>query len=150
MATKRKRARKNPEKRLIDAIRPGDRVTIVDRFGKERTGRATIIVPGSHVVLNMGGAHGTPAIATDSNVTRVKPAAKGKSGGFVFRNPKRKTAPRARSSGNPLPMYPIHIRRSQKKPWLMIAVARTDKAGRLIARALAQIGYYVKVTDAKE
>lgn len=79
--------KRNPgERGLLAAIRPGDRVTIVDRFGKERTGRATIIVPGSHVVLNMGGAHGTPAIADDRNITRVTPGKKG-GAGFVFRNP---------------------------------------------------------------
>jgi hypothetical protein len=27
---------------LIDSVRPGDRVTILDRFGKERTGRAVM------------------------------------------------------------------------------------------------------------
>jgi hypothetical protein len=86
-ATVRGKPRRNPAERgLLAAIRPGDRVTIVDRFGKERTGRATIIVPGSHVVLNMGGAHGTPAIADDRNITRVVPSKKG-GAGFVFRNP---------------------------------------------------------------
>lgn len=57
--------------RLIDAIRPGSRVTIVDRFGKQRTGRAVMRGPYGWV-LNMGGAHGTPAIATDDNITAVK------------------------------------------------------------------------------
>ena len=255
------RVRHNPG-RLLDTIRPGDRVTIVDRFGKQRTGRATIIVPGSHVVLNMGGAHGTPGIANDSNIVRVSKG-KGGGGGFVFRNPtsrkgalrfrdlsigdvfefahekgtlwsgatgpweklsartytalegnlagqrikvgsinvaveyasrpgarfnpvrvtkaarkqagamvKRYGKARARkvaggmigtaTSGkqrahfervakampNPLPMFPIYVRRSQRKPWLMLAVARTDRGGRLIARALAQLGYYVRLTDA--
>jgi len=60
------------ELRLVDAIRPGARVTIVDRFGKQRSGKAVML--GSHGwVLNMGGAHGTPAIATDDNVVAVKP-----------------------------------------------------------------------------
>jgi hypothetical protein len=57
--------------RLVDTIGPGDRVTIVDRFGKEQTGRA--VMKGPHGwVLNMGGKHGTPGIASDDNVTKVK------------------------------------------------------------------------------
>lgn len=58
-------------------IRPGDRVTIVDRFGVERTGRA--VMRGPHGwVLNMGGKHGTPGIATDENIVSVKsPGLKG-------------------------------------------------------------------------
>ena len=60
--------------RLVDAIRAGDRVTIVDRFGKQRTGRAVMRSSAGGWVLNMGGAHGTPALADDSNVTRVKKA----------------------------------------------------------------------------
>jgi len=52
-------------------IRPGDRVTIVDRFGTQRTGRA--VMRGPHGwVLNMGGKHGTPGIATDENIVSVK------------------------------------------------------------------------------
>jgi hypothetical protein len=52
-------------------IRPGDRVTIVNRFGQERTGRAVML--GTYGwVLNMGGAHGTPAIATLENIVKVK------------------------------------------------------------------------------
>lgn len=58
---------------LIDAVRAGDKVTIVNRFGQERTGRAVMLGPAGWV-LNMGGAHGTPAIATDENTTRVRPA----------------------------------------------------------------------------
>jgi hypothetical protein len=60
-------------KSILDAIRNGDRVTIANRFGQETTGRA--VMRGSHGwVLNMGGRHGTPAVATDENITRVKPA----------------------------------------------------------------------------
>lgn len=57
---------------LVDAIKPGDRVTIVNRFGQSRTGRAVLRGPAGWV-LNMGGAHGTPAIADDRNITRVTP-----------------------------------------------------------------------------
>lgn len=56
---------------LMDTIRAGCRVTIVDRFGKSRTGRA--VMKGPHGwVLNMGGRHGTPGIASDVNVTNVR------------------------------------------------------------------------------
>jgi hypothetical protein len=63
--------------RLVDAIRPGDRVTIVNRFGQKQTGRAVMRGPAGWV-LNMGGRHGTPGIATDDNVVKVKPAKKTK------------------------------------------------------------------------
>lgn len=56
---------------LYDTIRAGDRVTIVDRFGKEHTGRAVMRDPAGWV-LNMGGAHGRPGIAHEENVTNVK------------------------------------------------------------------------------
>lgn len=63
---------RNPEgPTLYDAIRHGSRVTIVDRFGKQRTGRAVMRGPAGWV-LNMGGPHGTPGIAHPDNVTRVK------------------------------------------------------------------------------
>lgn len=57
--------------RLIDTIRAGDRVTIVNRFGQTSTGRA--VMPSAHGgwVLNMGGRYGTPGIADDSNVVKV-------------------------------------------------------------------------------
>lgn len=64
--------RRNPGPTILDAIRSGDRVRIVDRFGKERTGRA--VMRGPHGwVLNMGGPHGTPAVATAENITKVLP-----------------------------------------------------------------------------
>lgn len=66
------RSRKNPGT-ILDAIRAGDRVSIVDRFGKVREGRA--VMRGPHGwVLNMGGRHGTPAVATPENITKVKQA----------------------------------------------------------------------------
>lgn len=58
---------------LYDQIRPHDRVTIVDRFGQQRTGRVVMRGPAGWV-LNMGGQHGTPAIATPENVVRVRSA----------------------------------------------------------------------------
>jgi hypothetical protein len=58
--------------RLIDAIRHGDRVTIVNRFGQQHTGRAVMRSSSGGWVLNMGGAHGTPGLADDRNVVRVK------------------------------------------------------------------------------
>lgn len=68
---------------LFDSIRVGDRVTIVNRFGQERTGRATI--PNREVgvwVLNMGGPHGTPGIATRDTVVRVTGAKRRNPGAY--------------------------------------------------------------------
>lgn len=56
---------------LVDDIRPGCRVTIVNRFGQARTG--TAVMRGPHGwVLNMGGRHGTPGIASDANISSVR------------------------------------------------------------------------------
>lgn len=59
------------DKPLIDAVRVGDRVTIVNRFGQQRTGRAVMPCSAGGWVLNMGGAHGTPGIANDDNTVKV-------------------------------------------------------------------------------
>jgi hypothetical protein len=56
---------------FYQTIRAGDRVTIVNRFGQESTGRAVMRGPAGWV-LNMGGRHGTPAIASPENVTNVR------------------------------------------------------------------------------
>ena len=64
---------------VIDAIRAGDRVTIlipngIGRNGqewKEKTGRAVMRGPYGWV-LNMGGRYGTPGVASESNTVRVK------------------------------------------------------------------------------
>jgi hypothetical protein len=57
-------------------IAAGDKVTYLDRFGVARTGRA--VMRGPHGwVLNMGGAHGTPAVVSEDKVIRVsKPKSK--------------------------------------------------------------------------
>lgn len=55
---------------MYDTITPGARVTITDRFGEQRRGRAIFRGTGGWV-LNMGGKHGIPAIATRDNVVRV-------------------------------------------------------------------------------
>lgn len=71
MSRKRRKPLRSAERPMFDAIRAGCRVTIVDRFGKQRTGRA--VMRGPHGwVLNMGGPHGTPAIANDANITMVR------------------------------------------------------------------------------
>lgn len=62
--------------KLISLVRPGDRVTIVDRFGKQHSGRAVMPCVAGGWVLNMGGRHGTPGIANDVNTVKVKKAAK--------------------------------------------------------------------------
>jgi hypothetical protein len=58
---------------ILDAIRAGDRVSIINRFGQVRTGRAVMRGPCGWV-LNMGGAYGTPAVATAETIVKVKPA----------------------------------------------------------------------------
>jgi len=58
-------------RKSINDVRPGDRVTIVDRFGKERTGRAVMRSSHGGWVLNMGGKHGTPGIADERNIVKV-------------------------------------------------------------------------------
>lgn len=55
---------------LIRNVRAGDRVTIETRHGQHRTGRAVMIGPAGWA-LNMGGPHGTPAIADAFNIVRV-------------------------------------------------------------------------------
>lgn len=60
---------------LLGQIRAGDRVTIVNRFGQERSGKAVMRGPAGWV-LNMGGPHGTPGIASDSNIIKVNSRAK--------------------------------------------------------------------------
>ena len=60
---------------ICDVIRPGDRVTIRNRFGQDHVGRAVMRGPAGWV-LNMGGRHGTPAIANDENVVKVVKARK--------------------------------------------------------------------------
>lgn len=57
--------------KLFDSIKPGSKVTIVNRFGQQRTGRCVMRFP-THAVLNMGGRYGTPDIANDANTVKVK------------------------------------------------------------------------------
>lgn len=83
-ALRRNSSKRNPDGRLVDAIGPGDRVTIVDRFGKERSGKAVMRSSNGGWVLNMGGKYGTPGIADDSNVVRVSKSKKKPSGAAYF------------------------------------------------------------------
>jgi hypothetical protein len=55
---------------ILDTIKAGDRVTIANRFGQKSTGRAVMRGPGGWV-LNMGGKHGTPAVADERNIVKV-------------------------------------------------------------------------------
>jgi hypothetical protein len=65
---------------VLNSIKPGDRVTIlvpagIGRYGQEwkpKTGRAVMRGPAGWV-LNMGGPHGTPGIATPENIRKVVP-----------------------------------------------------------------------------
>jgi hypothetical protein len=53
-----------------ESIRRGSRVTIVTPHGQNRIG--TAVMQGPHGwVLNLGGAHGTPGIASPENTVRV-------------------------------------------------------------------------------
>jgi hypothetical protein len=62
-------------------IRPGDSVTIVDRFGQRRTGRASpLLLFPTHAVLNMGGPYGTPAVATPDNIVAVRQSTHNRTG----------------------------------------------------------------------
>lgn len=62
------------------SIRPGDRVTIlvpagIGRNGQEwkpTTGKAVMYSSNGGWVLNMGGKHGTPGIATEENTVRIR------------------------------------------------------------------------------
>lgn len=58
---------------VLDYIKFGYSVSIVNRFGQVRTGRAVLRGPCGWV-LNMGGKHGTPAIANEHNITKVREA----------------------------------------------------------------------------
>jgi hypothetical protein len=58
---------------LMAQVGPGDRVTIRTSQGQERSGR--VVMRGTYGwVLNLGGPHGTPGIATAENIVRVKQA----------------------------------------------------------------------------
>jgi len=68
---------------ILDAIRHGDKVTILSPQGQERTGKAVMRSSSGGWVLNMGGRHGTPGIATESNIVKVRKANPSR-GVFVF------------------------------------------------------------------
>lgn len=57
---------------LIEAVRPGSRVTILTPQGQRRTGRAVMRSTHGGWVLNMGGRYGTPGIADDRNTVAVR------------------------------------------------------------------------------
>ena len=81
---------------LYDEIRRGDRVTIINRLGQQRTGRAVMLGPAGWV-LDMGGRYGTPAIATPQNIIGVRKAkTRTSAGSFVTRRsrPSRRSRPR--------------------------------------------------------
>lgn len=56
---------------FLDEIAAGDSVTIRTPHGAVRRGRAVMRGP-SGWVLNLGGAHGTPGIATATNIVSFK------------------------------------------------------------------------------
>lgn len=123
-------ARRNPD--LFDTIRPGDRVTIVNRFGQQQTGRATIINRRDDVVvLNLGGPHGTPGIATRENVVKVVPGKKGQRGGFIFNSQRQAGAPPRRNPAwerMAAGMRPPH---SERAAWLRVMRIAEALKGRM-------------------
>ena len=74
------------KKELLATIEGGDSVTALFPNGltikggravrefKARTGKANplLIFPGSHVVINLGGKHGTPGVVDETNIVSVK------------------------------------------------------------------------------
>lgn len=60
---------------IIDAISPGDLVTIRTPHGQEISGRAVMLGPHGWVI-SISGTRGQPRIATDDNITKVKPKRK--------------------------------------------------------------------------
>lgn len=52
-------------------ITPGDRVVIKTPHGNELSGRVVFAFP-THVTINIGGRHGTPRIADNSNIVSVR------------------------------------------------------------------------------
>jgi hypothetical protein len=61
----------NDGEHLYHSIRPGDQVTIVTPRGQQLKGRAVMKGPAGWV-LNLGGAHGRPGIASPENIVKVK------------------------------------------------------------------------------
>jgi hypothetical protein len=53
-------------------IAPGDTVFYSTQHGNRKSGRVVISTP-THVVLNIGGKHGTPAVVTETNFMSHKP-----------------------------------------------------------------------------
>lgn len=52
-------------------IQAGDRVYFTTPQGQERSDKAQLLlIYADHVVVNCGGAHGTPAVVTDRNYVR--------------------------------------------------------------------------------
>lgn len=64
---------KTRKTRIVDSIKHGDKVTIVTPRGQRLTGKAVMksSLGDNSWVLNTGGAHGTPALASDENVIKV-------------------------------------------------------------------------------
>lgn len=61
-------AKKISAEELIKIARVGDRLTIKNRFDQTHSGRIVMKAQYGGWVLNMGGKHGTPGIATTANV----------------------------------------------------------------------------------
>ena len=58
---------------MLDKISFGDRVTITTPHGQQITGKAVMRGPYGWV-LNLGGRHGRPGIASEANIVKIKKA----------------------------------------------------------------------------
>ena len=97
------RSRGNPEGSILDSIRPGMRVTIVNHFGRQQSGKAVMRGPGGWV-LNLGGPHGTPGIADEHNIVKVAGKPSGLGGLALtgtYRNPASRSVEVRHSIGYP-------------------------------------------------
>ena len=58
---------------LIDTVQSGDKVTIINQHGIKLIGRAVMKARGINGwILNVGGKYGTPSIASDENIIKVR------------------------------------------------------------------------------
>lgn len=137
----------------------GDRVTIRNRFGQERTGRA--VMKGPHGwVLNMGGAHGTPAVADEESIVKVRKA-RGQHAPDVQQVLDKRARARAALTGNDAPVRDPGedmedlFNRGMARPGggrharkiAALPPGRDYRAGRIMVKPLDGGGYHLSTRD---
>lgn len=137
----------------------GDRVTIRNRFGQERTGRA--VMKGPHGwVLNMGGAHGTPAVADEESIVKVRKA-RGQHAPDVQQVLDKRARARAALTGNDAPVRDPGedmedlFNRGMARPGggrharkiAALPPGRDYRAGRIMVKPLDGGGYHLFTRD---